>query len=127
MMFLAMLPFATLFAAAQAKDTALAQYVGTYAFPEGSFVTTAEIKLEGDVLSVSSSEGGSPLERRGKDTFAITNFDGGMMYFFRNKDSKVARIKVEVGEVLLEGTKDGVTAWFNRNRFFNDRKKIQAR
>ncbi len=119
---------AGLFAGAQqAKDTTLKQYVGKYTFPEGSFVTSAEIKMEGDVLTVTSSQGGSPLERKGQDTFAMTAYEGGMMYFTRNAAGKVAKVKVEVGDILMEGTKDGVTAWFNRNKYFDDRKKIQAR
>ena len=115
-------------AAAQSKDTTLREYVGKYTFPEGSFVTTAEITLADTVLSVSSSQGGSPLERRGKDTFALTSFDGGIMYFYRNSAGKVAKIKVEVGDVLLEGTKDGVpTAMYNRNKYYDIRKEKQAR
>lgn len=117
----------TLLANAQAKDTTLKAYVGKYTFPEGSFVTTADITLDGDVLTVNSSQGGSPLEKRGKDTFAMTAFEGGMMYFYRNATDQVARIKVEVGDILLEGTKDGVTAWMNRNKYFDKPKQIQAR
>lgn len=126
-MLLLVLVSAGFFAAAQTKDTTLQQYVGKYTFPEGSFVTSAEITLEGDVLSVTSSQGGSALERKAKDTFAMAAYDGGMIYFSRNADGKVARVKVEVGDILIEGTKDGVTAWFNRNKYFDAPKKIQAR
>ena len=123
----ALLFSATLYAAAQASGS-LNEYVGKYTFPEGSFVTSAEIKLLDSVLSVSSSQGGSPLQKRGKDTFALTAFDGGMMYFFRNSSGQVARVKVEVDDVLLEGTKDGVPmAWRQRDRYLASRKTAQAR
>lgn len=131
--FVAMFFLSALMAGAQAKDTlpgkdtTLKEYVGKYTFPDGSFVTSADISLNGDVLAVSSSQGGSDLEKRGKDTFAMTAFEGGMMYFYRNAAGKVAKIKVEVGDILLEGTKDGVTAWINRNKWYNKPKEMQAR
>ena len=123
---LAFLVSAGLFAGAQAKDTTLKEYVGKYTFPEGSYVTTAEVNLTGDQLMVTSSEGNSPLEKKGKDTFALVSY-GAMVYFFRNAAGKVARIKVVVDDLLLEGSKEGVTAWFNRNKYYDDRKQIQAR
>lgn len=114
--------------AAQPKDTTLNEYVGKYSFPEGSFVTTAEITLVDTVLSVTSSQGSSVLQKMGKDTFALTAFDGGLMYFYRNTSGRVARIKVEVGDILLEGNKDGVpTAMYNRKQHFNNPKQKQAR
>ena len=115
-------------ASAQSKDAPLKEYVGKYTFPEGSFVTAAEITLADTVLSVSSLQGGSPLERRGKDTFALTAFEGGMMYFYRNASGQVAKIKVTVDDILLEGSKEGVpTAWYNRKEYFNNAKQKQAR
>ena len=115
-------------ASAQAKDAPLKEYVGKYTFPEGSFVTTAEITLADTLLAVSSSQGGSPLERRGKDTFALTAFEGGMMYFYRNSSGQVSKIKVEVGDILLEGSKDGVpTAWYNRKNYYVIRKQPAVR
>lgn len=114
--------------AAQTKDTTLAQYVGKYSFPEGSFVTSAEITLADAVLSVSSSQGNSVLQKLGKDTFTLTAYEGSVMYFYRNSAGQVARIKVEVGDVLLEGTKDGaLTATYNRNRYLDFMKQKQAR
>ncbi|OLY91532.1 hypothetical protein SAMN05444008_103249 [Cnuella takakiae] len=112
---------------AQTKDTALTNYVGKYTFPEGSFVTAAEISMQGNVLSVSSTQGGSVLEKQGVDTFTMKEFEGSRMVFFRNKEGKVARIKVEVDDILLEGAKEGVpTAWL-RPFLTDDRKNKQAR
>lgn len=112
---------------AQSKDTALASYVGKYSFPEGSFVTAAEISMQENALSVSSSQGGSVLEKQGVDTFTLKEFEGSRMVFFRNKEGKVARIKVEINDILLEGNKEGVpTAWL-RPLLTDDRKNKQAR
>lgn len=112
---------------AQSKDTALANYTGKYSFPEGSFIMSAEITLEAEVLSVASSQGGSALQQTGVDTFTLKDFPGSRMVFYRNKEGKVARIKVEVDDILLEGTKDGVpTAWL-RPLIADDRTKRQAR
>lgn len=112
---------------AQSKDTTLANYVGKYSFPEGSFVTAAEISMQENVLSVSSSQGGSVLEKQGVDTFTLKEFEGSRMVFFRNKEGKVARIKVEINDILLEGAKEGVpTAWL-RPLLTDDRKNKQAR
>lgn len=94
---------------AQSTDT-LSVYVGTYKFPEGSVVATAEITVENGVLTVNSSQGASPMERQGRDTFAITNF-GGVAYFFRNGEGKVDRVRVEVGSVVLEGTREMPAKW----------------
>lgn len=112
---------------AQSNDS-LKQYVGKYSFPEGSFVTTAEISLTDTVLTVSSSQGGSVLQKVGKDTFTMTEFEGSVMYFYRNAAGQVARIKVEVGDILLEGTKDGVsTTLYNRSNYNGTLRRIAVR
>lgn len=99
-------------AAAQTTDS-LTNYTGTYKFPEGSIVATAEITVENGVLTVNSSQGASPMERQGKDTFAITNF-GGTAYFFRNSSGKVDRVRVEVNNIVLEGTKEVAQLYIDR-------------
>lgn len=108
MMLLSTFLVAATCAFAQSPDT-LTAYTGTYKFPEGSVVTTAEITVENGVLTVNSSQGASPMERQGRDTFAITNF-GGLAYFFRNGEGKVDRVRVEVGSIVLEGTKQAPAA-----------------
>jgi hypothetical protein len=115
-MFSALFIFALLGTAA-AQDTTLQQYVGKYTFPAGSFVTAADIELKENVLHINSVEGSSPLEKKAKDTFALTAY-GGMAYFLRNGDGKVTGVKVEVHDILLEGTKEVTTAWLQRNRYF---------
>lgn len=108
------------------KDDILKEYVGNYTFPEGSFVTSAEISIKDNMLYVNSAQGASPMERKAKDTFALTNYNG-MAYFFRNADGRVARIKVEVEDILLEGTKVGVTAWLKQHDSYENRKQLQAK
>lgn len=100
------------FAAAAQTSDSLTIYTGTYKFPEGSIVATAEITVENGILMVNSSQGASPMERQGRDTFAITNF-GGIAYFFRNSNGKVDRVRVEVNNIVLEGTKDVVQLYSN--------------
>ncbi len=111
---------------AQTVDTTLKAYTGTYKFPEGSFVTSAEITLTNNVLSVNSDKGSSTLERRGKDTFALTSYNG-MVYFFRDTEGKVARVKVAVEDMLLEGTKENSTAWIQKKSYWATTKQLQGK
>ena len=111
---------------AQSADTTLNAYTGTYKFPGGSFVTSAEITVADNVLTVSSDKGSSSLERKGRDTFALTAYDG-ILYFFRNKEGKVAKVKVELQDISFEGTKDGATAWIQRNNLNITRRQLQVK
>ena len=97
------------FCNSQAQDTTLKQYVGTYRFPDGSFVPSAEVTLKDTVLNISSVQGASDLLQRGHDTFALTSYDG-TAYFKRDETGKVTGIKVAVEDVLVEGTKDSSNA-----------------
>lgn len=108
-----------------AQDSTLKEYVGKYTFPEGSAITSAEILLNGNSLNVNSPHGSSELVKKAKDTFAITAFDG-MAYFLRNTEGKISGIKVDVADILLEGTKD-VTLWLNRNTYMILNKKNLAK
>ena len=109
-----------------ATDSTLQEYAGHYTFPEGSFVTAADISIKDSKLYVYSDQGASPLERKGKDTFAFTQYNG-MAYFFRNSDGKVAKIKVDVEGMLLEGSKEGVTAWLKQQEYHLKRKQPLAK
>jgi hypothetical protein len=102
---------------ASAQDSTLKEYVGKYIFPEGSVVPAAEVSLSGNQLTVNSTHGSSVMEKRGRDTFALVSFDG-MAYYTRNKAGQVSGVKVEVGEYILEGVKEGVTALLNRKQYF---------
>ncbi len=107
-------------------DTTLKEYVGKYIFPEGSPVNSAEIYLDGNVLTANSSAGATPMEKKAKDTFALVNFEG-MAYFTRNSSGKVAGIRVEVPDATFEGAKEGVTAFINRQQYFIASRKALAK
>jgi hypothetical protein len=106
------------FCTLNAQDTTLKEYVGTYLFPQGSYVPSAEVSLQDSVLVVSSVEGTSLLQKSAKDTFLLTAYNG-MAYFRRNSKGKVAGIKVVVEDILLEGTKEGVSARRQRKPYSN--------
>ena len=113
--FFFLLTLFTLSAAAQ--DSTLKEYVGIYKFAEGSPVTSAEIYLKNNALTVNSAHGSSAMEKRGRDTFALPTFEG-MAYFTRNNNGQVAGVRVEVGEYVLQGIKDNVITFFNRKRYY---------
>lgn len=89
-----------------AQDTTLNEYVGTYKFPEGSVVTSVDIKIENGALMASSSAGSSALEKISKDTFNLVTYSGTVV-FTRNGDKQVNGIKIEVQDTILEGKKEG--------------------
>lgn len=102
---------------AAAQDSTLKEYVGKYIFPEGSIVPSAEVVLNGTELTVNSIQGSSVMQKMAKDTFALVSFDG-VAYYSRNKDGQVSGVKVIVGDFILDGVKEGVTAFINRNKYF---------
>lgn len=102
---------------ASAQDSTLKEYVGRYIFPEGSIVPSAEITLSNNVLTVSSTQGSSIMQRMAKDTFALVSFDG-MAYYRRNDKGVVTGVRVEVGDFILEGTKENATTFFDRQKYF---------
>ena len=102
---------------AGAQDSTLKEYVGKYIFPEGSIVPSAEVYLKGAELTVNSVQGSSVMQKVARDTFSLISFDG-MAYYTRNKTGQVSGVKVVVGDIVLEGVKDGVTALINRKRYY---------
>jgi len=87
-----------------AQDSTLKQYVGNYIFPDGSFVTSAEISLRDTVLNINSEKGNTDLLKRSRDTFSMASYDG-TVYFKRDSTNKISGIKVEVEDVLIDGNK----------------------
>ncbi len=88
-----------------AQDSTLNEYVGMYLFPEGSVVTSVEIKIENGGLMANSSQGSSALEKISKDTFNLVAYNG-LVSFHRDGESKIDSIRIEVQDVILEGRKD---------------------
>lgn len=99
---------AFLFCNSHAQDTTLKAYVGTYTFPEGSFVASADVTLKDTVLSISSTQGAADLMQQARDTFALVGYNG-MAYFKRDANGTITGIKVQVEDVLVEGLKQGAT------------------
>src|SRR5688500_13335191 len=100
----------TLGAAAQG-DTTLNEYKGIYKFPDGSATPSVEISIQGGSLYASATIGSASLAKTGRDTFSIPEH-GGMVYFIRNEQNKVHRIRVIVGDLDLEGAREGgASAW----------------
>jgi hypothetical protein len=95
---------AFLFVAAQ-QDTTLQQYTGKYVFKEGSAVPDMTVTLnENGVLIASSVQGSSELKKTEGDVFTIVAYNG-LATFKRNDAGKVSWVKVEVGDIVLEGTR----------------------
>lgn len=115
--------FCCCISAMQAQDSTLNEYVGKYNFPDGSFVTSADVVLKDTILNISSPQGASDLVKRGRDTFALLNYDG-TVYFKRNSSGKVSGIKVAVEDQLAEGSKDGATAWLQKKQPAPARKRV---
>ena len=91
----------------KAQDTTLNAYAGTYTFPEGSPVTTVDVKVENGSLMASSTAGSSPLERISKDTFNLVTYNG-KVYFSRDSSQKVNGMKIEVEDTVMEGKKEAI-------------------
>jgi hypothetical protein len=88
----------------RAQDS-LQTFVGKYKFPEGSMVTDVTIALENNVLMLNSERGNAQLDRIASDTFAITAFNGTVV-FKRNEAKKVTGITIDVMGITLEGNKE---------------------
>lgn len=103
------------FGASAQTDTSLNQYTGLYKFPEGSATPSVDISIQNSALYASSSIGSATMVRMGRDTFSLPDH-GGTAYFFRNEAGHVTRIRVLVGELDLEGTREGgPIAWIRRS------------
>ena len=82
----------------------LKEYTGKYKFPEGNPVTEVTVTLENGVLFGSSVMGSSELKRIEKDVFEVVAYSG-TATFKRNDESKVNGVKLEVEDLVMEGTK----------------------
>ena len=89
---------------APATDS-LQEYTGKYKFPEGSVVTEVNITIENGVLFAASAMGSSELKKIEKDVFEVVAY-AGRATFKRNEVAKLSGVKIEVEELILEGTKE---------------------
>ncbi len=109
-LFFAIVCSITAFSQQTPSDSTFQQYAGKYKFPEGSVVTEVMVMLEGGNLTMSSSVGTSPLEKKEEDVFVITQFQG-TAKFNRDASKKIIGITINAGGYLLEGsrTEEGLT------------------
>lgn len=102
---LAITGFVTLNAQQTPSTDPLQEYTGKYKFPEGSAVTEMTVALENGVLYASSAQGSSELKKIEKDVFEIVAYSG-KATFKRDEKEKLNGVKVEVDDLILEGTKE---------------------
>mgnify|MGYP003042712465 CR=1 FL=1 len=92
--------------AQQAPSTdSLQEYIGKYKFPEGSVVTEVTVTIENGILFAASVMGSSELRKIEKDIFEIVAY-AGKATFKRNEEAKLNGVKIEVEDLILEGTKE---------------------
>ena len=86
-------------------DSTLQEYTGKYKFPEGSVVTEVTVSIENGLLFAVSVMGSSELKRIEKDIFEVVAY-AGKATFKRNEEAKLSGIRIEVEDLILEGTKE---------------------
>lgn len=82
----------------------LKEFTGKYKFPDGSPVTEVTLTIENGTLFGASAMGSSEFRRIDKDLFEIVAYSG-TATFKRNEQSKINGVKIEVEDLILEGTK----------------------
>ena len=106
---LAFLPIIVINAQTSPKPP-LEDFVGKYAFPDGSVVPEVDVSLSDKVLTMSSTAGTSVLTELGVDSFQIVEFSG-IAIFKRGDDKKVNAVHIEAGGYVLDGQKKNNGAW----------------
>lgn len=89
---------------AQSTPDSLELYTGKYVFPAGSVVAETVVSLKDGILSASSDMGTTELKKLEKDVFEVVAY-GGTATFKRNAEGKVNAVRIEVSDIVLEGTK----------------------
>ncbi len=95
----------TLNAQQNPQTDSLKEYTGRYKFPEGSAVTEVNITIENGLLFAGSAAGSSELKRIEKDLFEVVAY-AGKAIFKRNEEGKLVGVRIEVEDLILEGTKE---------------------
>lgn len=103
LLFLLVLSFAIVISL-KAQDS-LQQYVAKYKFPQGSVVSEVDVILENGNLMVNSTMGSASLEKTAADQFNMPSYNGTVV-FTRNEAKKITGIKIDVMNILLEGTRE---------------------
>lgn len=96
----------------------LEDYVGKYAFADGSPVPDVDVLLQGGALSMLSAAGNSSLTQLGIDSFSIVEFSGTAV-FRRGEDKKVNLVHIEAMGYILDGHKVPSGIWIFRVSYPN--------
>jgi len=102
-----------------AQSSALKDYVGKYAFPEGSPVDVVTLTIEDTVLVSNTSMGSTPLERKGVDTFYLAAYDASVI-FKRDANNAVVSVTIAVQGMELIGKKQPTTTAFKKEEFYHE-------
>ena len=91
---------------AEAQLDSLKQYTGKYKFPDGTVVSEVDVTVDSSgILMASSSAGSSELKKTSeRDVFELVSYNG-LTTFKRSPEGKVNAIKIELTDMILEGTK----------------------
>ena len=84
----------------------LKEYTGRYVFPGGSQVTEIKVVVENGILFATSDQGSSELKLIRKDEFEIVAYMG-TATFKRNEKGNVASVYIQIGDMILDGKKEG--------------------
>lgn len=106
-----------LMATVNAQSSALKDYVGKYAFPEGSPVDVVTLTIDDTVLVSNTSMGSTPLERKGVDTFYLAAYDASVI-FKRDASNAVVSVTIAVQGMELIGKKQSTTIAFKKEEFY---------
>ncbi len=93
-----------LFAQQTPPADSLNEYTGKYKFPEGSEVTEIKVGIENGILWAYSDKGNSELKKIEKDLFEVVQYTG-TATFKRDENGKISGVHVEVGDMIMDGTK----------------------
>ena len=86
------------------QTDSLKEYTGSYKFPEGSEVTEIKVVVENGVLWANSDKGNSELKKIEKDVFEVVSYTG-TATFKRDANGKIKVLHIEVGNLIMDGTK----------------------
>jgi len=102
----------------QAQNSPLKDYLGKYAFAEGSPVTEVTLTIEDTVLVSTSAVGAFPLEKKGVDTFYLAAYDA-LVVFKRNSSNVVESLGINVQGMELIGKKVASSSALKQDEFYN--------
>ena len=110
------------FSAVNAQTDSLQQYIGKYAFPDGSVVPSVDVALSDGTLSMSSAAGSSALTQLGVDSFEIVQFTG-IAVFKRGEDKTINGVHIEAAGYIMDGQKQPNGIWIFKESLLPDNKK----